>query len=176
MDALAFHTPLLRFLGDTIFDAPTHLLASHLSSLPSKRVYRYVFDVRNPFPGQPLYAQPHHWVDIYFVFRAHQHRYPGDGTGERLKGISDRHARVWTGFASGEVPWGVYKKGEGEERVMLVDEREGWVEKTAQQIERDLGWGYGRCEGLIEAWEEAGLRGKHGGVLELECLDGVAKT
>ena len=104
------------------------------------------------------------------MFRAHQGRYPGDGTGERLVKISDEHARFWTGFANGEVPWTLYKQGEGEDIIMMVDEREGWVEKTAQQIERDLGWGYGRCEGLIKAWEEAGLRGKSGGVLELECL------
>ncbi|KAG9203305.1 hypothetical protein G6514_002958 [Epicoccum nigrum] len=178
---VAFHTPLLRWLGDTLFDAPMHLLARHLSAAPSKRVYRYLFDVRNPFPGQPLYAQPHHWADIYFVFRAHQFRYPAGppgGEGDRLRGISDAHARFWMRFARGEAPWRVYEKGEGEgeETIMLVGEREGWVERSAKQLERDLGWGYGRCEALVRAWEEAGLRGKSGRVLELECLAGVPQT
>ena len=82
------------------------------------------------------------------------------------------------GLAGGVGPGGESETGGegGEERIMFVDEREGWVEKSAAQIERDLGWGYGRCEGLIRAWREAGLEGKSGGVLELECLAGVTQT
>lgn len=173
MDQNAFLTPFLRWLGDTLFDAPTHALATHLSSLPHKRIYRYIFSARNPFPGHELFMHPHHWVDIYYVFKAHQFRYPPPG--DRLRALSTQHARFWTGFARGEEPWGVYKVGEGE-RMMRASERDGWVEMGREEVEEEEGWGFGRCEGLVEAWREAGWERKSVGPLELECLMGVRQT
>ncbi|KAF3048341.1 hypothetical protein E8E12_011706 [Didymella heteroderae] len=75
MDKNLFLTSLLRWVGDAIFDAPNHMLASHLASKTNKNIYRYIFNVRNPFPANALYQQSHHWVDVYFVFKAHQFRH-----------------------------------------------------------------------------------------------------
>ncbi|KAF3052390.1 hypothetical protein E8E11_011442 [Didymella keratinophila] len=132
MDQNLFLNAVLRWVGDAIFDAPTHSLASHLSSNTNKNLYRYIFNTRNPFPNNSLYGQPHHWVDVYFVFKAHQFRFPS----ERLKSISTRHARLWIDFANGKKPWKEYKYDDGREAViMLADEREGWVERTVGQVE-----------------------------------------
>ncbi|KZM21571.1 uncharacterized protein EKO05_0000739 [Ascochyta rabiei] len=170
MDQNLFLTSMLRWVGDALFDAPTHMLARHLSTQTSKRIYRYLFDVRNPFPNNALYQQPHHWVDVYFVFKAHQFRFPS----QRLKDISTRHAQLWIAFANGEQPWAEYKyTGCGEERVMVADEREGWVERSVERVERDLEWGWGRCEMLVQGWEEAGMKGKGINPLHLEVLKGT---
>ncbi|KAF7455374.1 PnbA Carboxylesterase type B [Pyrenophora tritici-repentis] len=105
MDQNLFLTAGLRWIGDVFFDAPTHLLSQYLTTRTQKKVYRYVFDVRNPFPGSPLYQQPHHWVDVYFVFKTFQFRYPS----QRFKQISTQHSQHWIGFANGRAPWSEYK-------------------------------------------------------------------
>jgi hypothetical protein len=171
MDQNLFLNTVLRWVGDAIFDAPNHMLASHLSAKTNKNIYRYIFNIRNPFPNNVLYQQPHHWVDIYFVFKAHQFRFPSS----RLKAISTKHAQLWIDFANGKAPWGEYGyEKEREAVVMLADEREGWVEKRVEQVEEELEWGYGRCEELVRSWE--GMRGEDWGTLDLECLRGVKKT
>ncbi|KAJ4400723.1 hypothetical protein N0V91_008464 [Didymella pomorum] len=171
MDQNLFLNTVLRWVGDAIFDAPNHMLASHLSAKTNKNIYRYIFNIRNPFPNNVLYQQPHHWVDIYFVFKAHQFRFPSS----RLKAISTKHAQLWIDFANGKAPWGEYGyEKEREAVVMLADEREGWVEKRVEQVEEELEWGYGRCEELVRSWE--GMRGEDWGTLDLECLKGVKKT
>ena len=173
MDQNLFLTCFARWIGDVLFDAPTHLLATHLSSNPTKKIYRYIFDVRNPFPNNALYQQPHHWVDIYFVFKAHQFRFPS----HRLKHISTRHSQLWVEFANGKEPWTAYKDAEeGKATLMVADERAGWVERSVVRVEEDLEWGYGRCEGLVESWREGGMEGRRWDALGLECLRGVKKT
>ncbi|KAJ4987018.1 carboxylesterase [Stagonosporopsis vannaccii] len=171
MDQNLFQSSLLRWLGDALFDAPAHSLAAYLSTHTTKNVYRYVFDVRNPFPGHDLYMHPHHWVDIYFVFMAHAFRMPS----QRLRHVSAQHARLWVAFANGRAPWARYVySGDGDERVMVADDREGWVERAVQQVEKDLDWGWGRCEQLVKAWE--GMRGRSWTWMDLECLRGVKGT
>lgn len=180
MSQTAFLTPFLRWLGDVLFDAPTHTLAQHLSTVPGKNIYRYIFSARNPFPGHELFLHPHHWVDIYYVFMVHQFRFPPGGEGERLKRISTQHARFWIGFARGEAPWGAYRRGEGEgegkERMMRVNEEEGWTEMGRDEVRVKEGWGFERCEELVKAWGEAGWEGEVVSPLGLECLSGVRQT
>jgi hypothetical protein len=113
--------------------ASTHLLANHLTTHTNKKVYRYVFDVRNPFPTSPFYQQSHHWVDIYFVFMTFKFRYPS----QRLK------------------PWTEYKySGSGEEVIMVADEREGWIERTIAEHEGITETSWKRCDALIESWKD----------------------
>ncbi|KAF1832332.1 alpha/beta-hydrolase, partial [Decorospora gaudefroyi] len=121
MDQNLFTTAALRWMGDVLFDAPTHSLAQYLTTHTTKKVYRYLFDIRNPFPGSALYQQPHHWVDIYFVFKTYQFRYPT----QNLRALSTRHAQLWTSFASGDAPpWSAYRyTGRGDEVIMVADER-----------------------------------------------------
>jgi hypothetical protein len=84
MDQNLFTTIALRWVGDVIFDgkcyntdatpslnklAANHELAKYMSTQTHKKIYRYIFDVRNPFPSHSLYQQAHHWVDKYFVFK-----------------------------------------------------------------------------------------------------------
>lgn len=112
-------------------------------------MYRYVFDVHNPFPNAPFYQQAHHWVDVYFVFRAMRFRFPH----QWLKDLSDRHAELWIKFACGEVPWTAYKPS-SEGVVMVADEREGWIEKTMAEYEKMSRVEWKRLDSLWEAWSE----------------------
>ncbi|KAL1794431.1 hypothetical protein ACET3X_007852 [Alternaria dauci] len=144
-----------RWMGDVVFDAPTHQLARYLTQHTNKKVYRYVFDVRNPFPTSPLWQRAHHWVDTYFVFKTYQFRYPT----QRLKNISTKHAQTWIGFANGNKPWYEYKyTGNGDEVVMVADERDGWVERTVSQHEKLVDNTWRRCEALYRSWDS--MRGK----------------
>ena len=78
-------------------------------------------------------------------------------------------------FANGKAPWGRYEyTGQGDEVVMVADEREGWVERRVDRVERDLEWGWGRSEALVESWGE--MEGRGWSPLDLECLGSVKKT
>ncbi|KAF2826387.1 alpha/beta-hydrolase [Ophiobolus disseminans] len=146
MDQNTFLTPAMRWFGDLVFDAPIHVFAKHITAHTSKRIYRYVFDIRNPFPNAPFYQQAHHWADVYFLFRAMQFRFPH----QWLKDVSDRHAELWINFACGEKPWSEYKHGV----VMVADEREGWVEKTMEEYETMSRVKWDRLDSLWQAWSE----------------------
>ena len=172
MDQNKFLTKAMRWCGNVIFDgtfrswrdvdyadlmatAPIHATIRHLTTHTKKRVYRYVFDIRNPFPNAPFYQQAHHWVDVYFVFRAMQFRYPY----QYLKDVSDKHAELWVRFTYGEEPWSRYngtgnEVGNGEGVIMLADEREGWVEKTMSEYEKMSRVEWSTLEELLEAWAE----------------------
>ncbi|RMZ69657.1 Carboxylesterase type B [Pyrenophora seminiperda CCB06] len=155
MDQNLFLTAALRWIGDVVFDAPTHLLSQYLTTHTHKKVYRYVFDVRNPFPGSLLYQQPHHWVDVYFVFKTFQFRYPY----QRLKNISTQHSQHWISFANGRRPWSEYKyTGKGDEVVAVADDQEGWLERKVKDHEKAMETSWTRCETLVESWESK--RGK----------------
>jgi hypothetical protein len=143
------------------------MLAQYLTTHIKKKVYRYIFDIRNPFPGSPFYQRPHHWVDVYFVFKTFQFRYPT----QRLKDISIKHAHLWTEFANGKKPWKEYKyTGKGDEVVMVADEREGWVERTVREHEGIVETSWRRCEALVRSWE--GKKGVGFSPLEIEPLSG----
>jgi hypothetical protein len=138
-----------------------------LSTHTNKKVYRYIFDVRNPFPSQPLYQQPHHWVDKYFVFKTLQFRFPT----QKLKDISTKHAQRWIDFANGKKPWRQYTySGDGEEVIMVADEREGWVERTVAENEKITELSWKRCELLVESWKD--FKGKVFSPLDIEPLKG----
>ncbi|KAG9185962.1 hypothetical protein G6011_02518 [Alternaria panax] len=155
IDKNLFLTAGARWMGDVVFDAPTHELARYLTQHTNKRVYRYVFEVRNPFPTSPLWQRAHHWVDVYFAFKTFQFRYPT----QRLKDISTQHAQNWIGFANGNTPWKEYKyTGNGDEVVMVADERDGWVERTVCQHEKLVDNTWRRCEALYQSWDI--MRGK----------------
>lgn len=149
MDQNLFAHFATRWLGDIIFDAPIHALCTHLATSTAKKVYRYIFDVGNPFVGTPFYNVPHHWVDVYFLFRTLQFRFPS----QKLRDVSDAHSRLWVGFANGKEPWGEYRGG-SEGLVMVVDEGEGWTQRRWGDVrlrsQRDLG----RLGGLWDAWGE----------------------
>jgi hypothetical protein len=130
--------------------APTHHLAKHLTTHTNKKVYRYVFDVRNPFPASPFYQQAHHWVDKYFVFMTLKFRYPF----QRLKDIATRHAQLWIDFTNGKKPWTDYKyTGNGDEVIMVADDRQGWIERTVAEHERIMETSWKRCDALVESWQ-----------------------
>jgi hypothetical protein len=123
--------------------------------------------VRNPFPCQPLYQQPHHWVDKYFLFKTLQSRYPS----QRLKDISTKHAQLWNAFANGKAPWKEYKyTGNGDEIIMVADEREGWVERTVAENERITEISLKTCEALVASWED--FKGKSFAPLDIDPLKG----
>jgi hypothetical protein len=151
--------------------APNHALAKYLTTHTNKKVYRYMFDVRNPFPNSSFYNLPHHWVDVYFVFKTLQFRYPT----QRLKDISTRHAQLWNGFAHGTAPWTEYKySGDKQEVIMVADDREGWVERTVVEHERLLEWGWERSDALCKSWESQ--KGKEFRPLDIEPMKGKPKT
>lgn len=165
MDQNLFSNTAFRWIGDTVFDGPAHALSRHLTTKTTKKVYRYIFDIRNPFPNHPLYQQAHHWVDVYFVFKVHQFRYPT----QFLKNISTKHAQLWIDFANGKTPWSEYKYDDGKEAVIMVaDERDGWVERSVAEDERMNERSWKRCEVLWEAWK--GVEGKQFSPLKIEPL------
>ncbi|KAH7110545.1 Alpha/Beta hydrolase protein [Dendryphion nanum] len=167
MDQNLFINRALRWVGDVVFDAPMHALAKSLSRNTTKKVYRYVFNVRNPFPNHHLYQQPHHWVDVYYVFKTFQFRYPT----QRLKDISTRHAQLWVEFANGKSPWAEYNyTGTGDEVVIVADEREGWVERSVAEDERIMETSWRRCEALWESWKN--VEGRPFVPLKIEPLKG----
>lgn len=172
MDQNLFLTRAMQWAGDVVFDAPTHALAQHLSRNTTKKIYRCVFDIRNPFPNHDMYAQAHHWVDVYFVFKTLQFRYPM----QRLKDVSTKHAQLWIEFANGKSPWEEYKYiSKGDEVVMVADEREGWVERSVKEHEELVGWGWERCEVLWESWGVG--KGRTGfRPMEIEGLRGRGMT
>jgi hypothetical protein len=167
MDRNLFMTRAMEWIGDIVFNgkashspipsrtmltipAPTHMLAQYLTTRTNKKVYRYIFDVRNPFPGSSFYAQPHHWVDVYFVFKTFQFRYPT----QKLKDTSTKHAQLWIDFANGKAPWKEYKyTGAGDGMVTVADEREGWVERTVAEHESIMETSWKRCEALVQSWD-----------------------
>jgi hypothetical protein len=66
--------------------------------------------------------------------------------------MSTKHAQLWINFANGKAPWSEYEyKGDGDEVVMMVDGREGWVETGVKEVEREFKWGWGRCEELVSS-------------------------
>jgi len=124
-----------------------------------------VFDVRNPFATSPFWQQAHHWVDVYYVFKTYQFRYPS----QRLKDISTQHSRTWNSFANGETPWKEYKyTGKGDEAVMVADERDGWVQRTVEEHEKVVDNSWRRCEALVESWDS--MRGKHFSPFQIEPM------
>ncbi|KAH8716984.1 Alpha/Beta hydrolase protein [Phaeosphaeriaceae sp. PMI808] len=151
MDQNLFMTPAMRWSGDNFFEAPVHALAQYISTHTKKPIYRYHFDVRNPFPGATYYQQSHHWVDIYFIFRAMQFRMPF----QYLKDISDKHAAMWIGFANGHKPWSEFKHQGG--TIMVADEREGWVEKKMSEYEKMSRLPWARLDTLWQAWGQSRL-------------------
>ncbi|KAF2002465.1 alpha/beta-hydrolase [Amniculicola lignicola CBS 123094] len=153
MDLNKFYSIGMLWYGDVVFDAPTHDLAKHLSTSSKMKVYRYIFDVGNPFPGSKMYQQSHHWVDVYFMFKTFEFRFAK----ERLKDISTQHARMWTGFANGKAPWKEYKYADGKDAIIFVaDQQEGWVKRTVGEDEKLNERSWDRCEALYQAWGQTG--------------------
>ena len=146
-------------------------MAKYLTAHTKKKVYRYIFDIRNPFPGSPLYQLAHHWVDVYFVFKTFQFRYPT----QRLKDISTQHAQLWINFANGIIPWKEYKyTGNGDEVIMVADERAGWIERTVAENEKFMETTWRTCELLVESWKNQ--RGRSFNPLGIDPLKGKKMT
>ena len=151
MDQNLFIHAATRWLGDIIFDAPIHALCKYLSTKTDKKVYRYIFDVGNPFVGTPFYKIPHHWVDVYFLFRTLKFRYPS----KQLKDISDKHAQMWVSFANRKVPWGEYGDREDQKKIIMVaDEKEGWKQWSLEDDEARSGRNFNTLDELWAAWME----------------------
>jgi hypothetical protein len=114
-------------MGDIAFSEPAHKLATSLSLSSNKKVYRYTLTMRNPFPGSDLYQIPgHHFIDLLYLFRTLRDRY----SRTKDKEISDEFGKRWLAFGAGKEPWDEYK--EGEEKIMVVSGREGWVVKSRE--------------------------------------------
>ncbi|KAJ4983659.1 para-nitrobenzyl esterase [Stagonosporopsis vannaccii] len=182
-DQALFTHAVTRWLGDIIFDAPIHALCRHLTSRPPtqnfpphppketekrKRLYRYLFDVGNPFLTSPLYRVPHHWVDVYFLFGTLAFRFPT----QKLRDLSEQHGRTWVRFANGEAPWAEYGEGRREECIesgregeggggmekegvfIVADEAEGWAQRPLRDDEARRERNWARLDRLWEAWGE----------------------
>lgn len=165
MDPNLFSTQAAHWVGDVIFGGSTHAFSEYLAKHSSKKVYRYIFDVRNPFPGHAVYQTPHHWVDKYFVFKVHQFRYPS----QRLKDISTKHAQLWIDFANGKEPWSRYTDtNDSEKMIMVADERDGWIERSVKEDEEISGTSNKRFEELWDSWNDQ--KGKRFLPLKIEPL------
>jgi hypothetical protein len=106
-------------------------------------------------------------VDKYFLFKTLQFRYPT----QRLKDISTRHAQLWIDFANGKPPWRQYRyTGNGDETIMVADEREGWIERTVADHGKITETSWRTCETLFASWQ--GKMGKAFSPVDIEPLGG----
>ena len=118
-----------------------------------------------------MYQQAHHWVDIYFVFKTLQFKY----SSHRLKDISTQHAQLWIDIARGKEPWREYRyTGDGDEVIMVADERQSWIERTVAEDEEIMELSWRRCEGLLESWETQ--KGNEFAALNVPPLEGKTLT
>lgn len=131
----AFWTKLMYLMGDIMFSEPSHKFVNYLASQPSthkKHAYRYTMTMRNPFPGSNLHQIPgHHFVDLLFLFQTLRERYPT----KRLRNLSEEFGKAWLRFGVGKIPWPEFKKGEGEEKIMVFNGVDGCSLRTREEDE-----------------------------------------
>jgi hypothetical protein len=194
VDPNAFWTKLTFLMGDIMFSEHSHKLVNYLASVPQaspnkKKVYRYTMTMRNPFPGSTLHQIPgHHFIDMLFLFQTLRERYPT----KRLRDLSEEFGKAWMRFGAGKEPWGEFKSGEGEEKIMVFNGVDGcslrsWKEdealsaKSEEGERRYAGWDaiaevFGELvngeKGLVGAEEARLAWGPDGGLFRLVGLNG----
>jgi hypothetical protein len=148
----AFWTKLLYLMGDLMFSEPSHKFVNYLASQHSpnkKKIYRYTMTMRNPFPGSNLHQIPgHHFIDILFLFQTLRERYPT----KRLRNLSEEFGKAWLRFGVGKEPWDEFKKGEGEEKIMVFNGVDGCSLRSRKEDER-LSAGAEEGERRYKGWE-----------------------
>lgn len=165
IDPNAFWTKLLYLVGDIVFSQPAHKLINHLASIPAtsplkKKLYRYTMTMRNPFPGSNLHQIPgHHFIDLFFLFQTLQERYPS----QKLRDLSQEFGKAWLRFGVGKEPWEEFKKGEGEENIMVFNGVDGCSLRSRVEDER------------LSAVAEEGERRYKGWEAIAEVFEGLAK-
>lgn len=117
-----------------MFSEPIHKLTGSLASLSSKKVYRYIQTLRNPFQGSLLHQIPgHHFIEALFLFQTLREKYPS----QRLKDISEEYGKRWISFAAGEEPWEEYRLhgGVGDGKIMVINGRTGFEVRSRNDDE-----------------------------------------
>jgi hypothetical protein len=73
------------------------------------------------------------------------------------------------------MPWREYKyTGNGDEIILVADERAGWLERTVVENENIMEATWKRCEGLVDSWNDQ--RGKAFSPMDIEPLKGIKKV
>ena len=129
MDQNTWWTKSMEFFGDFFLGETNHQLAIVASA--KKPVYRYWFDVGNPFPGSIRYQVAHHAVDMYYAFQTLQFRFPS----QRDVGIATQFARYLIGFANGKEPWKRFEVS-GDQEVHIANWERGWITRTRDEDEK----------------------------------------
>lgn len=150
IDANLLLTKEKEIISDVVFNTGTQRTSLGLVNA-GKTVYRYWFDMRNPFPGHNLYQLSHHWVDDYYIFQLYQFRMPT----RRDREVSTEHARRWIRFAWGGAPWEEAYTADVQ-HVAVADIRDGWTVRTRVQDERIAQRRYRELEVLEELFRPVG--------------------
>lgn len=149
--------------GDITFSEPAHSISSALASARSnegsgRKVYRYSFGFRNPFPGSNLYSIPgHHFVEFFYQFMTFTSRFPTDRD-NFLKRQAKETARVWIRFGNGLAPFENAEYDLQEVRIAVCDELRGWQVRSRiedEETSRSDPWGprrYAMWELLAEEY------------------------
>ncbi|KAF3210259.1 hypothetical protein TWF191_011219 [Orbilia oligospora] len=123
-----------------------------------QKVFRYQFNLPNPWPGSPFsYVSGHHFVEMFYQFMTFRERYPTHRN-KFYQRQSEEMARLWIAFANGKDPWEEYKEQTGY-KIQICDDVNGWHLRTRDEdVERsrDEQWGerrYKQWELITEGFE-----------------------
>ncbi|KAF3234101.1 hypothetical protein TWF192_001662 [Orbilia oligospora] len=168
MDQMKFFVRLMYLIGDLFFQQPTVQMVDGLSKTyynpqasgdgRRQKVFRYQFNLPNPWPGSPFsYVSGHHFVEMFYQFMTFRERYPTHRN-KFYQRQSEEMARLWIAFANGKDPWEEYKEQTGY-KIQICDDVNGWHLRTRDEdVERsrDEQWGerrYKQWELITEGFE-----------------------
>ncbi|KAL5360622.1 Alpha/Beta hydrolase protein [Aspergillus floccosus] len=163
MDEGLFWQQAIVFFGDLIFSEPTHSVAIAVARTGRKRVYRWQFDLPNPFPGSMFsYTTGHHFVELMYQFMTLATRLP-TYRNHFLRRQGEEMARSWIRFANGLPPMPDAKPYDPETgSIMVCDMLHGWSVRTRaedEEISQHDPWGprrYRQWEIMNEELKRAG--------------------
>ncbi|KAF3095392.1 hypothetical protein TWF569_005175 [Orbilia oligospora] len=168
MDQMKFFVRLMYLIGDLFFQQPTVQMVDGLSKAyynpqasgdgRRQKVFRYQFNLPNPWPGSPFsYVSGHHFVEMFYQFMTFRERYPTHRN-KFYQRQSEEMARLWIAFANGKDQWEEYKEQTGY-KIQICDDVNGWHSRTRDEdMERskDEQWGerrYKQWELITEGFE-----------------------
>ncbi|KAK6512871.1 hypothetical protein TWF506_009035 [Arthrobotrys conoides] len=169
MDQVKFFVRLMYLIGDLFFQQPTVQMVDGLSKAyyssrgedegeRRQRVFRYQFNLPNPWPGTPFsYVSGHHFVEMFYQFMTFRERYPTHRSNFYQR-QSEEMARLWIAFANGKDPWEEYNEQTGY-KIQICDDINGWHSRTREEDaerSKDEQWGerrYKQWDLITEGFE-----------------------
>ncbi|KAL2062347.1 hypothetical protein VTL71DRAFT_6613 [Oculimacula yallundae] len=94
-----------HLLGNSLFDVTAlYVSLSRQRTSPAGRVWFYMYDLANKYPGNSSYGKAHHGVNDLFVFNVARDMIPTKDRASWDAGVVQTQ-RSWILFVNGEDPW-----------------------------------------------------------------------